>query len=207
MPPWVGVCQYYMLTKKQKLVLDFVKQYQKSNGFAPSLEEIQQHFKLASVSTAHFHIKQLHKKGLLTKEENQARTISAIKEKMTIEVPLLGSIAAGEPIEAIETQDETVTVPRSDISLPFQHYALRVRGDSMVEDGIFNNDIVIVRSQKTANDGQTVVAIIDDNQATLKKIFKEKDKIRLQPANKNLRPFFRKKVEVRGVVEKIIRTL
>ena len=154
-----------------------------------------------------FHIKQLHKKGLLTKEENQARTISAIKEKMTIEVPLLGSIAAGEPIEAIETQDETVTVPRSDISLPFQHYALRVRGDSMVEDGIFNNDIVIVRSQKTANDGQTVVAIIDDNQATLKKIFKEKDKIRLQPANKNLRPFFRKKVEVRGVVEKIIRTL
>ena len=196
-----------MLTKKQKFVLDFVKQYQKSNGFAPSLEEIQQHFKLASVSTAHFHIKQLHKKGLLTKEENQARTISAIKEKMTIEVPLLGSIAAGEPIEAIETQDETVTVPRSDISLPFQHYALRVRGDSMVEDGIFNNDIVIVRSQKTANDGQTVVAIIDDNQATLKKIFKEKDKIRLQPANKNLRPFFRKKVEVRGVVEKIIRTL
>lgn len=196
-----------MLTKKQKLVLDFVKQYQKSNGFAPSLDEIRQYFKLASVSTAHFHIKQLHKKGLLTKEENQARTISAIKEKMTVEVPLLGIIAAGEPIEAIEIQGETVTVPRSDISLPFQHYALRVRGDSMVEDGIFSNDIVIVRSQKTADDGQTVVAIIDDDQATLKKIFKEKDKIRLQPANKNLQSFFRKKVEVRGVVEKIIRTL
>lgn len=196
-----------MLTKKQKLVLDFVKQYQKSNGFSPSLEEIRQYFKLASVSTAHFHIKQLHKKGLLTKEENQARTISAIKEKMTVEVPLLGIIAAGEPIEAIETQGETITVPRSDISLPFQHYALRVRGDSMVEDGIFSNDIVIIRSQKTADDGQTVVAIIDDDQATLKKIFKEKDKIRLQPANKNLQSFFRKKVEVRGVVEKIIRTL
>ena len=77
----------------------------------------------------------------------------------------------------------------------------------MIEEGIFNDDIVVIRSQKTANDGQTVVAIIDDNQATLKKIFKEKDKIRLQPANKNLQPFFRKKVEVRGVVEKIIRTL
>lgn len=196
-----------MLTKKQKLVLDFVKGYQKSKGYAPSLEEIQQYFKLASVSTAHFHIKQLHKKGLLTKEENQARTISAIKEKMTFEIPLIGNIAAGEPIEALEIPDETVTVPRSDIKLPFQHYALRVKGDSMIEEGIFNDDIVVIRSQKTANDGQTVVAIIDDNQATLKKIFKEKDKIRLQPANKNLQPFFRKKVEVRGVVEKIIRTL
>lgn len=196
-----------MLTKKQKLVLDFVKQHQRSKGYAPSLEEIQKHFKLASVSTAHFHIKQLQKKGLLTKEEKQPRTISAMKEEMTLEIPMVGSIAAGEPIEAIEILGETITVPRSDIKLPFHHYALRVKGDSMIEEGIFNDDIVVIRSQKTANDGQTVVAIIDDNQATLKKIFKEKDKIRLQPANKNLRPFFRKNVEIRGVVEKIIRTL
>ena len=196
-----------MLTKKQKLVLDFVKQYEKKQGYSPSLEEIQRHFKLASVSTAHFHIKQLQKKGLLTKEEKQGRTISAMKEKKTLEIKLVGNIAAGQSIETIEMSDETVTVPRSDIKLPFQHYALRVKGDSMIEDGIFNDDIVVIRSQKTADDGQTVVAIIDDNQATLKKIFKEKGKIRLQPANKNLRPFFRKKVEVRGVVEKIIRTL
>ena len=196
-----------MLTKKQKLVLDFVKEYQKDNGYAPSLEEIQQHFKLASVSTAHFHIKQLKKKGFLTKEEKQARSISAVKEKTTIEVPLLGMIAAGEPIEAMETSNETVSVPRSDIKSPFQHYALRVRGDSMIEDGIFNGDIVVIRSQKSADNGQTVVAIIDDNLATLKKIFKEKDKIRLQPANKNLKPFYRKRIEIRGVVEKIIRTL
>ena len=196
-----------MLTKKQKLVLDFVKQYEKKQGYSPSLEEIQRHFKLASVSTAHFHIKQLQKKGLLTKEEKRGRTISAMKERKTLEIQLVGNIAAGQPIEAIEMSDETVTVPRSDIKLPFQHYALRVKGDSMIEDGIFNDDIVVIRSQKTADDGQTVVAIIDDNQATLKKIFKEKGKIRLQPANKNLRPFFRKKVEVRGVVEKIIRTL
>lgn len=196
-----------MLTKKQKLVLDFVIEYQKKQGYSPSLEEIQKHFKLASVSTAHFHIKQLQKKGLLTKEEKHGRTISAMKEQKTLEVPLIGSIAAGKPIEAIETPDETVTIPRSDIRLPFQHYALRVKGDSMIEDGIFNDDIVVIRSQKTADNGQTVVAIIDDDQATLKKIFKEKGKIRLQPANKNLRPFFRKNVEVRGVVEKIIRTL
>lgn len=196
-----------MLTKKQKLVLDFIKQHQRAKGYAPSLEEIQQHFGLASVSTAHFHVKQLQKKGLLTKEEKQPRTISAMKEKMTLEIPLVGSIAAGEPIEAIETSNETITVPRNDIKLPFQHYALRVKGDSMIDEGIFNDDIVVIRSQKTADNGQTVVAIIDDNQATLKKIFKEKNKIRLQPANKNLRPFFRKEVEVRGVVEKIIRTL
>lgn len=196
-----------MLTKKQKLVLDFVKQHEKKKGYSPSLEEIQQHFKLASVSTAHFHIKQLQKKGLLTKEEKQGRTISAVKEAKALEVPLVGNIAAGQPIEAIETPDETISVPRSDIKLPFQHYALRVVGDSMIEDGIFNNDIVIVRSQNVADNGQTAVAIIDDNQATLKKIFKEKGKIRLQPANKKLKPFFRKKVEIRGVVEKIIRTL
>lgn len=196
-----------MLTKKQKLVLDFVKQYERRRGYSPSLEEIQQHFKLASVSTAHFHIKQLQKKGLLTKEEKQGRTISAVKEAKALEVPLVGNIAAGQPIEAIETPDETVSVPRSDIKLPFQHYALRVVGDSMIEDGIFNNDIVVVRSQNIADNGQTAVAIIDDNQATLKKIFKEKGKIRLQPANKKLKPIFRKKVEIRGVVEKIIRTL
>lgn len=196
-----------MLTKKQKLVLDFVKQSQKKNGYAPSLVEIQQNFKLASVSTAHFHIKQLQKKGLLIKEEKQARSISAMKEKTTIEVPLLGNIAAGEPIEAVEIHGESVTIPRKDIKLPFQHYALRVKGDSMIEDGIFNDDVVIVRSQKSAENGQTVVAIIDDGQVTLKKIYKEKDKIRLQPANKNLKPFYRKQVEIHGIVEKIIRTL
>ena len=196
-----------MLTKKQKLVLDFVKQHERKREYSPSLEEIQQHFKLASVSTAHFHIKQLQKKGLLTKEEKRGRTISAVKEAKALEVPLVGNIAAGQPIEAIETPDETISVPRSDIKLPFQHYALRVVGDSMIEDGIFNNDIVVVRSQNVADNGQTAVAIIDDNQATLKKIFKEKGKIRLQPANKKLKPIFRKKVEIRGVVEKIIRML
>ena len=196
-----------MLTKKQKLVLDFVKQSQKKNGYAPSLVEIQQNFKLASVSTAHFHIKHLQKKGLLTKEENQPRTISAMKEKSTVEIPLLGSIAAGEPIEAMEINEKTITVPRGDIKLPFQHYALQVKGDSMIEDGIFDGDIVVIRSQNIADNGQTAVAIIDDNQVTLKKIYKEKGKIRLQPANKNLKPFYRKQVEIRGIVEKIIRTL
>ena len=130
-----------------------------------------------------------------------------MKEKSTVEIPLLGSIAAGEPIEAMEVNEKTITVPRSDIKLPFQHYALRVKGDSMIEDGIFDGDIVVIRSQNVADNGQTAVAIIDDNQVTLKKIYKEKGKIRLQPANKSLKPFYRKQVEIRGIVEKIIRTL
>lgn len=196
-----------MLTKKQKLVLDFVKQSQKRNGYAPSLEEIQRHFKLASVSTAHFHIKQLQKKGLLKREEKQPRAISVVKEKATTEIPLLGMIAAGKPIEAMEMPDETISIAETDIKPTHKHYALRVKGDSMIEDGIFNGDIVIVRSQQVADNGQTVVAIVDDNQATLKKIYREKNKFRLQPANKNLKPFYRKQVEIRGVVEKIIRTL
>ena len=107
----------------------------------------------------------------------------------------------------MEINEKTITVPRSDLKLPFQHYALQVKGDSMIEDGIFDGDIVVIRSQNIADNGQTAVAIIDDNQVTLKKIYKEKGKIRLQPANKNLKPFYRKQVEIRGIVEKIIRTL
>jgi len=196
-----------MLTKKQKLVLDFIKSYQKKRGYAPSLEEIQDHFKLASVSTAHFHIKQLQQKGLLTKEEKQPRSISAIKEKSAIEIPLRGCIAAGKPIEAIETIGETISIPKSDIKTAFQHYALKVKGDSMIEEGIFDGDIVLIKSQEAAENGQTVVAILDDNEATLKKFYKEKNRIKLQPANKKLHPIYRRNIKIQGIVEKIIRTL
>jgi site-specific DNA-methyltransferase (adenine-specific) len=196
-----------MLTKRQKEVLDFVKNYSDKKGYAPSLEEICKHFKLASVSTAHFHIKRLRDKGLLIKEENQPRALSLTKEVSTIEIPLLGAIAAGQPIETIETPGETITISRNDISSPFKHYALRVEGDSMIEEGIFSGDIVVIREQHTADNGQTVVAIIDDNKATLKKLYREKNRVRLQPANQSLLPIFRTEVEIRGIVEKIIRTL
>lgn len=196
-----------MLTKRQKEVLDFVKIYTNKKGYAPSLEEISRRFKLASVSTAHFHIKRLQDKGLLIKEDNQPRALAVTKEVPTIEIPLLGTIAAGQPIEVIEIPEETITIPRHEIRSSFQHYALRVEGDSMIEDGIFNGDVVVIREQHTADNGQTVVAIIDDNKATLKKIYREKNRIRLQPANQSLLPIFRTEVEIRGVVEKIIRNL
>jgi repressor LexA len=184
-----------MITKKQKEVLSFVESYNKKNGYSPSLEEIRKRFKLSSVSTAHYYIKQLDKLGYLKKEENHSRSIS-LSNSGVIEIEIVGTITAGEPIEAIETKEETIAIPAKDLDLNFEYYALKVKGDSMIEEGIFNEDIVIIKKQSVAENGQTVVAIIDDNEATLKKIYRENNKFRLQPANQNILPFFRKEVEV-----------
>lgn len=196
-----------MLTKRQKQVLDFVINCQESKGYAPSLEEICKKFKLASVSTAHFHISTLRDAGYLEKEENKPRAIDATKREEIIKVPIVGTIAAGQPIQAIETPDVTITISKKEITPSCKHYALRVQGNSMINDGIFDGDIVVIRKQDVADEGQTVVAIIDDNEATLKKFYKEKGRIRLQPANQTMLPFFRKEVEIRGIVVKIIRNL
>lgn len=196
-----------MVTKKQALVLDFIKEYSTKYNYAPSLEEIRCRFKLASVSTAHYYLKKLEEAGQLKKEFNQPRAISTIDKKQTIEISIVGAIAAGKPIEAIEVPDETITITKDEIGKSGKHYALRVQGNSMIEEGIFDGDIVVIRKQETAENGQTVVAIIDENEATLKKLYKEKGKFRLQPANPTLFPIYREEVEVRGIVVKIIRNL
>src|SRR3989344_1287524 len=196
-----------MITKKQKQVFDFVKAYRVKHDYAPSLEEIKRKFKLASASTAHYYIKKLQEAGQLNKEFNQPRGVSTIEQKQTIEIPILGAIAAGQPIEAIEVPDETITITKDEISKQGKHYALRVQGNSMIKEGIFDGDIIVIRKQEVADNGQTVVAIIDDNQATLKKLYREKGKFRLQPANPTLFPIYRDEVEIRGVVVKIIRNL
>lgn len=197
----------YMLTKRQKQILDYINKYLGVKEYSPTLEEIARHFRLSSVATVHEHIEILKNKGYLKKENNQPRAISPIKNRATITVPLVGVIAAGQPIEAIETSRETITIPKDDIRQTFGHYALRVKGDSMIGDGIFDGDIVIIRSQQTAENGQTVVAITNSGEATLKKIFKEKGIVRLQPANQKFKPLYYKDVEIRGVVRKIIRNL
>jgi SOS regulatory protein LexA len=196
-----------MITKKQTHVLDFIKTYRTKKSYAPSLEEIRRKFKLASVSTAHYYISKLKDAGFLNKEHNQPRAVSITKAKQMIEVPILGAIAAGQPIEAIEIADETITIARDEIGKQGKHYALRVQGSSMIDEGIFDGDIVIIRKQESAENGQTVVAVIDDNRATLKKLYREDDQFRLQPANPTLFPIYRTEVEVRGVVVKIIRDL
>ncbi|MEK7104214.1 MAG: transcriptional repressor LexA, partial [Patescibacteria group bacterium] len=192
---------------RQKYALDFITSFQKKKGFAPSLEEIRKYLKVASVSTAHHYIKKLQEAGYLQKEQNQPRAVSTRNEKATIEVPLIGIIAAGQPIEAIETQGETITISRDEVGKYGKNYALRVQGNSMIDEGIFDGDIVVIRKQEYADNGQTVVAIIDDNEATLKKLYREKNRIRLQPANPTLFPIYRQEVEIRGVVVKIIRNL
>ncbi len=196
-----------MLTKKQAQVLDFIKTYRAKHGYAPSLEEIRQKFKLASASTSHYYISKLQDAGFLNKEHNQPRAVSMVEAKQTIEIPILGAIAAGQPIEAIELPNETITITRDEIGKQGKHYALRVQGSSMIDEGIFDGDIVVIRKQEIAENGQTVVAVIDDNEATLKKLYRENGRFRLQPANPTLFPVYRDEVEVRGVVVKIIRNL
>lgn len=196
-----------MLTKRQKEALDFIKSFKEKKGYAPSLEEIKKYLKLSSVSTVHHHVKKLQEAGYLHKEYNQPRSLSPKKTIETIEIPLLGTITAGQPLEAIEMPEETIAVTKNEIGRSGKYYALRVEGNSMIEEGIFDGDIVIIREQGVVENGQTVVAIIDDNEATLKKIYREKDRIRLQPSNPTLFPIYRKEVEVRGIVVKIIRNL
>ena len=196
-----------MITKRQKQIFDFIVFFESKKDFSPSLKEIKNHFKLSSESTVHQHLEALKKKGYLDKNKNQPRGIELSELEKFIYIPLVGKIAAGQPIEAIEFPSESIAVSKNEIRNEGQHYALRVVGDSMIGEGIFNGDTVIIRKQESADDGQTIVAIIDDNLATLKKIYREKNRIRLQPANPTLFPIYREEVEVRGVVIKVIRSL
>ncbi|MFH1904254.1 MAG: transcriptional repressor LexA [bacterium] len=196
-----------MLTKRQKQVLDYIKKYITKHDYAPSLEEIKKHLLLSSVSTAHYHVQALQNMGYLHKEDNQPRALIPKKNAQSIEIPIVGTIAAGQPIEAIELSDKTITLSRNEISRSGKYYALRVTGDSMTEEGIFDGDIVVIKKQETADNGQTVVAIIDENEATLKKLYRENNQFRLQPANLTLLPIYRQEVEIRGIVVKIIRNL
>jgi len=195
------------LTPKQKKILDFICLYYKENGFAPSLEEISKHFKLKAVSTVHQHVEALKTKGYLKKENNKPRGISPFKRiENSVEIPLLGFIAAGNPIEALESP-ESLTVSRELLAKSGNHFALKVKGSSMIDEGIFDGDTVLVREQKTAENGETVVAIIDGGEATLKKIYRENGRVRLQPANQIFLPLFPKEVEIRGKVISIIRNM
>lgn len=197
----------FMLTKRQKQIFDFISKFIKDKGYSPSLDEIRRHFGLKSVSTIHEHIDTLHTKGYLKKKKNQSRGVAPL-EKMSgnVEIPLLGTVAAGQPIEAIENP-EIILVSKQLLSKSGKHYALKVNGDSMINEGILDGDVVIVREQKTADNGETVVAIINDNEATLKKIYKESHQIRLQPANPSLLPLFADEVEIKGKVVSIVRTI
>jgi len=195
------------LTQRQKEILEFVTEYIKENETSPSFNEIKDKFGLSALSTVHEHITELVDKGYLRRDERKERGLYLpAKRQQYIEVPLVGSIACGQPIEAIEMPNEFIKVAREE-SLRGNLYALKAKGESMIEDGILDGDIIIIKKQESAENGDTVVAIIDDNQATLKKYYQEKNQIKLQPANPAFEPIYRKEVEIRGVVVKIIRNL
>jgi SOS regulatory protein LexA len=198
-----------MLTKRQKEVLDFIKGYAKKKGYAPSLEEIRRGFRLASVSTAHFHISRLQAMGYLEKEENRARAIDIPNREQMIQVPILGTIAAGRPIEAIENREETISVAKNKLPRSGEFYALRVEGESMIDENINDGDVVIVLNQSTVENGEKAVALINSNEVTLKKVYWEKDKVRLQPANSRLSPIYvdPDELTIQGKVVMTVRTM
>jgi len=196
-----------MISKRQKEVYNFVKSFIKKKGYSPSLEEVRKHFGLASVSTAHHHINALKELGLLAREENQPRGIDINLGEPLVEVPLVGTIAAGYPIEAI-AEHESIAVPRSKLPKNGTLFALRVKGDSMTDENIEDGDIVVAKRQPVAENGQRVVALIDNQEATLKKLYREKGRVRLQPANQNYDPIIvrNNQLQVQGVVVDIVKS-
>ena len=197
------------LTKKQKEILDFVRDFAEAHGYAPSFEEIADGFGYGSLATVHEHLENLRAKGYIRKGYNESRSIELVPAEIrvaAVPVPLYGSVAAGEPIEAIDEQ-ETVSVPE-DMLGRGEHYVLRVNGDSMIDEQIRDGDYLVVRHRETAENGEMVVALVDEEGATVKKFYREKDgKVRLQPANPTMMPmvFGAERVRVQGIVMGVMR--
>jgi repressor LexA len=193
------------LTKRQKEILDFIRSYRETSGISPTQREIREHFELSSFGTVQKHLKRLEEKGALSREWNRSRGISPSEPKATSrEVPLLGAVAAGHPIEPFPVE-ETIEVPASLLGRG-EHFVLRVRGDSMVDDGIRDGDYVIVSKRSGAQNGQTVVALVR-GEATLKRYYAEGSRVRLQPANATMKPLTvdARDVLVQGVVTGLMR--
>lgn len=199
------------ITAKQRRVYEFIKRYIESNDEPPTIAEIGKHFQISSSASVHGIITALEREGLIKKTPNISRGIQIVKQPPPDdedrgEIPLLGTVAAGQPIEAILSHD-TIAVP-SDLHGRGRTFALRVRGDSMIEENIQDGDIIIVSSQNTADNGQMVVALIDGSNATVKKFYREPDFIRLEPANPQYKPIFIKtpeRIQIQGVVTGLIR--
>jgi repressor LexA len=197
------------LTKRQREILDFITDFIEVNNYAPSFREIGDHFNLNSPATVHVHVDNLKKQGFLKSSYNEARSIELIPtvsefSSKAIELPLVGLITAGEPIEAIE-ENETIAVPADFITDSINSYVLRVSGESMIEDGILSGDYVIVERNPSPKDGDIVVALLNNAYATLKKFYREKTRIRLQPANSSMKPIYVADPLVQGVVKGVIR--
>ncbi len=196
------------LTPRQREILNYITAFTEENSYSPSYREIGEHFGLSSPATIAEHIESLRLKGYLRDDVSGIRAlqlqIEPTQESLLEEqaIPLLGLIAAGKPIEAVRT-NETIDIPRDMAGKKV--FALKVRGDSMIDDGILSGDYVIIEECQTPKNGDIVVALIDHDNVTLKRFYREKDHIRLQPANKNYQPIRVKKLTIQGRVKGVIR--
>jgi repressor LexA len=178
------------VTRRQKEVLDFISDFVQRQGYSPSFEEIARGLKLSSLATVHKHINNLQNKGLLQRAHNRSRSIDVLPAKSKTRgerLPLLGRIAAGQPVESVATSE---SISLSDITGNREVYALQVRGESMSDEHIVDGDYVIVESTQTARQGEIVVALVDGSETTLKRYYREGERIRLQPSNHEMAPIY-----------------
>jgi len=197
------------VTPRLRQIYDYVCRYSDRFGYAPTIAEIGKQFNLSSPASVHHILSGLEREGLIKRIPNVSRGIEVVKAEPAeddSEIPLLGVVAAGHPIEAI-LSNETISVPRDMLGGSGRLFALRVRGDSMIGEQIREGDFIVCESRQTANNGQTVVALVDGSDATVKKFYKEKENIRLEPANPKYKPIVVKadRVTIQGVVKGLIR--
>lgn len=198
------------LTKRQREILSFLGSYAEANGYAPSFEEIASHFNYNSLATVHEHLSNLERKGYIKRSYNESRAIEILPSNMfprAIDLPLLGTVAAGVPIEAITT-GESLSVPEEFVRRTGDHFVLRVRGNSMIDEQIRDGDFVIVNERQSADNGEMVIAMLQGSSATVKKFYRERDgRIRLQPANETMAPMYchENDIKIQGIVVGVLR--
>lgn len=206
------------LTRRQREVFEFIRGFIDKNSYSPSLEEIATGLELSSLATVHKHLTNLAEKGLIRRHWNRGRGIEIVSEidtpnmvRMELDaafrLPIKGTVAAGVPLETYETHDDTLSVPSDMIRDAESTFVLRVRGESMIEDGIHEGDLIIVERTKNARNGQVVVALVNGFETTVKRFYNEGSAIRLQPANSTMEPIYAmpKDVEIQGVLVGLIR--
>jgi repressor LexA len=193
------------LTPRQREIYNFIRSKIQGRGYGPTVREIGLHFEIKSPNGVMCHLKALQKKGLIHREPNMSRAIQLLEDPVSAHhmgLKLVGRIAAGQPIEAVEQHEELTF---SEWTEPGDKFALKVTGDSMIEEHIADGDFVILRRQEQARDGQIVAVRDEDGEATLKKFYRDKNRIRLEPANKTMKPIFRDRVNVLGVLVGVVR--
>ncbi|MBI4455997.1 MAG: transcriptional repressor LexA [Acidobacteria bacterium] len=194
------------LTRRQREILDFIERFVEQRGYSPSLEEIAGQFEIASVNAVFKHLTALERRGCIHRASNQARSIRLLNRSQSVELPLLGHVAAGVPIEAVENS-EAIAVPEHFVSRGQRNYVLRVTGNSMIDEHIEDGDLIIVEQRNSANNGEMVIALVDSDKATLKRFHREGSKIRLQPSNPDFKPLVlaEDRVRIQGVVIGVMR--